>query len=287
VARIDQRHPANAPGDWYVDIRCINCDVSRQLAPDLFGEADDQAVVVRQPAGPEEELAAWRAALACPTQSIGTASRRPRPAGVFPEELADGVYFCGFNAEDSFGANSFFARRPAGNLLVDSPRYTRALVEPLEALGGVAHILLTHRDDVADADRYADRFGAEVWIHEDDRPAAPFASRIIRGKEPVEVQPGLTAIPVPGHTRGSVVYLLDDRYLFTGDSLAWDRGRHDLMAFRRQCWYSWAAQADSLERLAGSQRFEWVLAGHGDRHRADAAEMHARLVGLVRRMRAA
>jgi glyoxylase-like metal-dependent hydrolase (beta-lactamase superfamily II) len=286
VARIDQRHPANAAGDWFVDTRCINCDVSRQLAPGLFGEVDDQAVVLRQPAGPDEELAAWRAALACPTQSIGTASRRRRPAGVYPEELADGVYFCGYNSEDSFGANSFLARRPAGNVLVDSPRYTRALVEPFEALGGVARILLTHRDDVADAGRYAERFGAEVWIHEDDRSAAPFASRLIRGKEPVEVQPGLAAIPVPGHTRGSVVYLLDGRYLFTGDSLAWDRRRDDLTAFRRQCWYSWTAQAESLDRLARTWRFEWVLAGHGDRHRAGPEEMHARLVSLVARMRA-
>jgi len=39
-----RRHPANAPGPWFVDASCINCDVSRQCAPWMFGEADDQAI---------------------------------------------------------------------------------------------------------------------------------------------------------------------------------------------------------------------------------------------------
>ena len=32
-----------------------------------------------------------KAAGTCPTQSIGAISRPPRPAGLFPQELADGV----------------------------------------------------------------------------------------------------------------------------------------------------------------------------------------------------
>jgi glyoxylase-like metal-dependent hydrolase (beta-lactamase superfamily II) len=100
-----------------------------------------------------------------------------------------------------------------------------------------------------------------------------------------EIAPGFVAVPVPGHTKGSVVFLLDDHWLFTGDSLAWSHERDDLVAFRNACWYSWRAQADSLEQLASRHRFAAVLPGHGARHVGDADDMHRRLVALVARMR--
>jgi hypothetical protein len=53
-------------------------------------------------------------------------------------------------------------------------------VHRIEVLGGLADILLSHRDDVADADRYAAHFNARVWIHEDDQSAAPYATDLIR-----------------------------------------------------------------------------------------------------------
>jgi len=96
---------------------------------------------------------------------------------------------------------------------------------------------------------------------------------------------GLLAVPVPGHTKGSVVFLLDDRWLFTGDSLAWSHERQDLTAFRQACWYSWAAQTDSLADLASHHRFAAVLPGHGARHVGDPDDLHDRLLRLVGRMR--
>lgn len=290
-----RRHPANVPGPWFVDTTCIDCDACRQIVPAVFAESDvGQSTVKRQPASLEDDLAAARALVACPTASIGVDGRHVDAAGLhsgpqlveglFPQEIADDVFYCGFNSRDSFGANSFLAVRPDGNLLVDSPRFATPLVRALESRGGVRHVLLTHRDDVADADRFARHFRAEVWIHEADADAAPFATERIRGLGPVDILPGTTAVPLPGHTRGSVAYLLDSRLLFSGDSLYWSRQRDDLGAFRDACWYSWEAQADSLERLA-DHPFEWVLAGHGDRHQAPAREMERRLRALVVRMR--
>ena len=64
-------------------------------------------------------------------------------------------------------------------------------------------MLLTHRDDVADADRWADRYGADVWIHEADADAAPYAT-VILGDEPAAISPGVTAVHfAPGHTAGT------------------------------------------------------------------------------------
>src|SRR5207237_1345065 len=162
----------------------------------------------------------------------------------------------GYCSEDSFGASAWLAVREVGNVLVDSPRFTDALAGPIADLGGIAHVVLTHRDDVADARRWAERFGARVWIHADDRSAAPFATDLVHGLDEVEIEPGLVAMPVPGHTKGSMVFLLDGRYLFTGDSLAWSHERQDLTAFRGACWYSWDVQLDSLARLAERHRFE-------------------------------
>jgi glyoxylase-like metal-dependent hydrolase (beta-lactamase superfamily II)/ferredoxin len=285
VARLDMAHPANADGDWFVDTRCIDCDACRQLAPEVFEDAGGQSVVAHQPAGAAGVHDAWRAALACPTQSIGPRTRTHAPVGVYPEEVAPGVLRCGFHSEDSFGAFSWLVVRPAGNLLIDSPRWTRRLADPIARLGGIDHVLLTHQDDVADAERYGDEFGARVWIHTDDRRAAPFATDFLFGEVDTEVAPGVVAVPVPGHTKGSVIFVVDETFAFTGDSLAWDRHRGDLVAYRGACWYSWTAQMDSLDRLHAGHRFEWVLPGHGDPHHAPAQEMADRLTALIERGR--
>jgi glyoxylase-like metal-dependent hydrolase (beta-lactamase superfamily II) len=195
------------------------------------------------------------------------------------------VFDCGYCSEDSFGASAWFIRRDGGNVLVDSPRFTEALARPFESQGGIAHVLLTHRDDVADAERFAQRFGARVWIHAEDAVAAPFATDVIDGLDDMEIQPGLVAVPTPGHTRGSTVFLLGEEFLFTGDSLAWSHEREDLTAFRDACWWSWPDQADSLARLADRHRFSWVLPGHGGRAHHDPDVLHQRLLRLVERMR--
>ena len=87
----------------------------------------------------------------------------------------------------------------------------------------------------------------------------------------------------PGHTRGSIVFLLNQTYLFTGDSFAWSHERRDLQAFRDACWYSWDELKRSLARLA-EYRFEWVLAGHGGSARLPPDEVNERLRALLERM---
>lgn len=279
------RNPDSAAGDWYIDTACIDCGASRHVAPDLIVARGGKSVFARQPASSEERLAAWRAVLVCPTASVRSETKQARPqATIFPQELMAGVWRCGFNARSSFGAHSYFAQRPTGNLLVDSPRFATELVKWFDEAGGIAHVLLSHRDDVADAHKYAERFDARVWIHHDDRSAAPYATDLFEGESMRTIAPGLVAIPVPGHTRGSVVYLLDDRVLFSGDSLAWSMKDQDLVAFRDACWYSWSALTASLAKLA-DYRFEWLLPGHGWQVHLAAEKMNARLRGLVSRMR--
>jgi glyoxylase-like metal-dependent hydrolase (beta-lactamase superfamily II)/ferredoxin len=306
MARPALRHEANAVGPWYVDERCIDCGTCRDLAPATFAELGGQSVVVAQPSDGATELGAWLAAQACPTSSIGTLDHRARPGRLYPREVAagSGVFDLGFCAESSFGASAWFVPRPSGNLMIDAPRFTEALAGPIGERGGIAHLLLTHRDDVADGQRWAERFGARVWIHRADSDAAPFATDLFDGptgmnaEDDVDVAPGVVAVPVPGHTRGSVVYIVDllvdqvvdqvvdQRWAFTGDSLAWSHERADLVAFRRACWYSWRQQTASLAALAARHRFAAVLPGHGARVLGDPDDLHARLLALVARMAA-
>ena len=105
--------------------------------------------------------------------------------------------------------------------------------------------LLTHRDDVADAERYAKHFGARIFIHEADRSAASYATDLIRGRAPTTLGDDLLAIPVPGHTKGSVAFLFEDRCLFAGDSLSWDFTTNDLRA-SKHCLLVFLARADEI-----------------------------------------
>jgi glyoxylase-like metal-dependent hydrolase (beta-lactamase superfamily II) len=250
----------------------------------LIVEQDGQSVFARQPKSKDELLMAWRARLLCPTASVRSESRSDAPEDAFPQKLAPNVYRLGYNAASSYGAHSYFITRSGGNAMVDGPRWTKALVAAMEKKGGLGLVLLTHQDDIGDAERYAKHFAARVFIHEADKKRAPFATDILNGREPTTLGDDLLAIPVPGHTKGSVAYLYEKRCLFTGDSLAWDAETNDLAAWKDYCWYSWAEQAASLERLL-DHPFTFVLAGHGGSKELPAAEMHMRLAGLVERMK--
>jgi len=182
----------------------------------------------------------------------------------FPKLIDGPVYLNGYNAVSSYGANSYFIKSEGGNWLVDSPRFHPVLVERFREWGGIRYIFLTHRDDVADADRYARAFGAERIIHEGDRSAQPDAEMILKGEEET-VLAEARLIPTPGHTRGHGVLLWQEKYLFTGDHLSWSQEDDALRSGRDYCWYSWKAQTRSVEKLGRHAGVEWVLPGHGGR----------------------
>ena len=289
MAKLSRRLPENVEGDFYVDATCIDCDACRQIAPATFRDHGDQSSVYRQPETAEETRRAMMALVACPTGSIGTTRRHDVRAAIdaFPEQISENIYFCGFTAEASFGAWSYLIVRPegaGGNVLVDSPRWTRSLARKLETLGGVRRIFLTHRDDVADHAAFARHFGAERIMHAADGAERLGIEHVVRGDEELRLDEELRIIPVPGHTRGHMVLLYKDCYLFTGDHLAWSPARQTLTAFRNAMWYSWPEQTRSMTKLL-DYRFEWVLPGHGRIHHDAADVMRAHLTECLEWMR--
>jgi glyoxylase-like metal-dependent hydrolase (beta-lactamase superfamily II)/ferredoxin len=285
MARRTEAHPDNLPGPFFVDRTCIDCGTCYQFAPETFTDGGDHARVHAQPVDPIARMRASMALVACPVGSIGTSDKAdlPAAASAFPAPLAEEVLFCGYTSDKSFGAWSYLIRRPPGNVLVDSPRAAEPLMKRLEALGGVATMILSHQDDVADHAAFRARFTCERIMHRRDGMTG--MERLVDGDEPVPMAEDLLLIPTPGHTAGSVC-LLYKEFLFTGDHLWWNPDKGRLSASRTYNWHSWEQQLASLEKLLAFD-FSWVLPGHGSIHRAASptamrAELE-RAIAILRR----
>ena len=276
MAHLTQRRAENASGDFYVDSTCIDCDTCRWMAPDVFHSAGEQSAVYHQPGNETERLRAMQALLSCPTASIGTVEK-PKDIKLaqqsFPILVEENVYHCGYHSEASYAAASYLIVRPEGNILVDSPRFAAPLVKRLEEMGGIRYMYLTHRDDVAEHQKFREHFGCDRILHKDDITSETRDVEIqLSDIEQMQFAADLLIIPVPGHSKGHTVLLYKNKFLFTGDHLAWSESWNQLIAFRDYCWYSYAEQIKSMEKLA-AYSFEWVLPGHGRRYHADRETM--------------
>lgn len=281
MAKIAERRPENIEGNFFVDKTCIDCDTCRWMAPDVFTRVGEQSAVFHQPTNEQERKKALQALLSCPTSSIGTVDKPKDIREVqqqFPLLIADNVYHCGYHSEKSYGAASYLIQRPEGNILVDSPRYNPPLVKQLEKMGGIKYLYLTHQDDVADHQLFHDHFGCDRILHQDDiKPNTENVEIKLDIKEPWSLADDLLIIPVPGHTKGHTILLYNNKFLFTGDHLAWSSYREKLVGFRNYCWYSWSELIKSTEKLT-KYRFEWVLPGHGRRYHADEVTVQQELL---------
>ena len=251
-------------GDFYVDETCINCGTCRFIAPDTFNDNNKKSRVYNQPETKEQKHRALMAMISCPVSSIGTEEKNDLSKAItsYPDPVDENVFHCGFHSKSSFGATSYLIKRPEGNVMVDSPRFVDALARRIEEMGGIKYMFLSHRDDVADHCKYHEHFGCERIMHVDDLTKdTEGVERIIQGIEPVKLEQDLLVIPVPGHTKGSISLLYNDKYLFTGDHLAMNPNRAHPTAFNNHCWYNWEEQIKSMKKIA-EYNFEWILPGH-------------------------
>ena len=80
MATAQRSFAENAPGSFFVDDTCIDCDLCRQIAPSTFVECDDHAIVQRQPESTQDVL---RAAMAL----------APQEPVIFGSSVADNIRF--------------------------------------------------------------------------------------------------------------------------------------------------------------------------------------------------
>ena len=73
MANYNERLPQNAAGRWYVDSACIDCDLCRDTAPQVFRRDDEIgfSIVYHQPETEEEIRTAEQARQGCPVEAIG------------------------------------------------------------------------------------------------------------------------------------------------------------------------------------------------------------------------
>src|SRR5262249_42595864 len=130
--------------NWYIDDRCVNCDVARQLAPSLIAQVAGESQVIRQPRTVGETETLYAAAFACPTRSIRPPTGRLIPTrDPFPLRLDEDLYLCGHNSIHTAGANAYLLRRATTTFMIDTPRWSDSLATRYAERGQVTDILLT------------------------------------------------------------------------------------------------------------------------------------------------
>ncbi len=161
---------------------------------------------------------------------------------------------------DSFGGVSYLVDSGGGTFMVDVPEYLGPNLDFIEEKGAPEFIFLTHRDDVADAEMFREKFGSKLVIHESEeyavkRPDIRFGDSLEMGEARI--------LHTPGHSPGSsCLYYEKGRALFTGDHVVTRNGK---LAVENFYWtYDYRKQIESARRLLDLD-FEFILCGHGGR----------------------
>ncbi|MDR0679130.1 MAG: ferredoxin [Puniceicoccales bacterium] len=73
MAERHNRWPDNAKGAFYVDDNCIDCNLCREISPEIFRRQEEGgfSYVFRQPENDDEKARCREALESCPVSAIG------------------------------------------------------------------------------------------------------------------------------------------------------------------------------------------------------------------------
>ena len=222
MANIKNKRNQNIESSFYVDDTCIDCGTCYWMAPETFKRIEHQSAVYQNTTLSKHKQAAMEALVSCPTNSIGITEKN-KPEFDLPKLIDDDVYHLGFHSERSFGGTPYYIKS-GGGMMIDCPRYNGKTVSAIKNLGGLSYQLLTHKDGIADTDKYHEKFNSIRSIHDGDIcTRARNWEQYFSGTDDIKINQDLTLISTPGHTKGSVCYLYKNKFLFTGDHLCFSR----------------------------------------------------------------
>jgi glyoxylase-like metal-dependent hydrolase (beta-lactamase superfamily II)/ferredoxin len=189
------RLPENAEGIVYVNELCINCEACAGFAPATFGcnQNIQKHVVHTQPTSAGELAQARAAMAACPVAAIRLDTKttvkddsaivqsmsrsKEAPGQTFPRPLfqdetntsnqpaVPSVYWTGHHNAASFGAVPFLVQATHQGqsvwIMVDCPKFPPKAAADICAVTGPSgphYLVLTHTDDTADHEKWAQYF---------------------------------------------------------------------------------------------------------------------------------
>ena len=165
--------------------------------------------------------------------------------------------------------NFYILKSASGLVCIDAGRCPGNTARGFEALGlamgDVAAVFLTHLhyDHAGCARLYPN---ATVFVGEHEKSSL-FSSKalppLVRVRDGENMTVGgfsVRTFGTPGHTNGSVSYVVDERLLFVGDTLRLRRGEALPMFF----WFNRSGQdlSRSIQTLAHLKGIEYLLTGH-------------------------
>ncbi|MDR3207189.1 MAG: MBL fold metallo-hydrolase [Oscillospiraceae bacterium] len=177
-------------------------------------------------------------------------------------------------------ANFFVCRKEDAVIAIDTGPSKAAALRGMAAAGlnpaEISRVFLTHTD-FDHAGGLAAFPDAQVFFSEDEEPLVAGkrtvrlyglgrnrrikrAYTLLSDGQTVSVGPlSVTALKTPGHTIGSMSYIVDGTLLFTGDALCLHRGQaHPNPHFRMND----VALRQSARRLAALEGVSWLITAH-------------------------
>lgn len=201
-----------------------------------------------------------------------------------------------FKPQGMFAVNSYLVVSEQGNaVLIDAPEGGESILAEIEKQGvRLKKILLTHGhcDHIESVAFLAERTGADVYIHSEDAPKltdsylnlsdyfSMYTDPVRHYEHGISLSDGdtvkedeltFTVFHTPGHSSGSVCYLIGD-VMFSGDTLFRDSiGRTDMPDgdYRKL-----SESLKALERFTGDYDDYRLLAGHGDESTLSREKQH-------------
>ena len=176
--------------------------------------------------------------------------------------------------------NVYFIDTNEGGILIDAGSDRDGLIKSLGELAiepdTVKHIFLTHTDydHVASLDRFPN---ATIYIGENEKALLDGTTKrnatggnsisedmdelyLVKDGQTIQIgEHSITCISAPGHTPGSMLYLLDGSYLFTGDAFSVSGGEIAVHPFTMD---DEAAKATILSIAPVLEESELVLTSH-------------------------
>ncbi|VTR62110.1 glyoxalase II family protein [Actinobacillus pleuropneumoniae] len=133
------------------------------------------------------------------------------------------------------GCLSYMAVSNGEAALFDATRMTEVYLEFAESVDArIKHVFDTHlhADHISGGRMIAEQTGAVYWLPPEDAREVVFKYQPLKNGDQVAIGGStirIEALHSPGHTIGSTSFVIDDRYLLTGDILFIDSiGRPDL-----------------------------------------------------------